>query len=227
MVKKIAVVLSGCGVYDGSEIQEAVLTLLEIKKRGGEYSCFAPDKEQMHVINHITGEEMPGPRNVLIEAARIARGEIKPLAELTPSEFDGVVFPGGFGAAKNLSTWGVSGPAGEIDPQVKRVIQETVNAEIPLGLICMSPVLVAKAFEDSDTSVKITVGTDQEKSPYNIREISDGINSLGQQAKMCSACDITVDENYKVVTTPAYMMDNDITGIAEGIGKAVAKILGH
>ena len=121
-MKTVAIVLSGCGVYDGSEIHESVISMLELKRNGANYSCFAPDKDQMHVVDHTKGEPSGETRNVLVESARIARGIIEPLSELVVSKFDAIVFPGGFGAAKNLSTWGVDGPGGEIDPDVKRVI---------------------------------------------------------------------------------------------------------
>jgi len=224
-MKKAAVVLSGCGFYDGSEIHEAVFTLLEIRKNGADYVCFAPDKEQLHVVNHITGEDMEGPRNVLIESARIARGEIKPLSELKPADFDALIFPGGFGAAKNLSTWGLKGPDGEIDGDVKRVINEALSCGVPTALICMAPVLTAKALEGTGTSAKLTVGTTEESSPYDIAAINAGMESIGASTRLCSVKDFVADEKNKIVTTPAYMMDAKIEDVAEGIGKAVKKVL--
>ncbi len=224
-MKKVAVVLSGCGVYDGSEIQEAVIVLLEIKKHGADYACFAPDKDQLHVINHVTGDEMEGPRNVLVESARIARGAIQPLSALKVAEFDAIVFPGGFGAAKNLSTWGVKGPQGEIDDEVKRVINEALEQGVPTALICMSPVLVAKALEGSGQAAKLTVGTTEAKSPYDIAGIHEGMASIGAAPAPCPVSEFVLDEDKKVITTPAYMMDASITEVAEGIGKAVQRLL--
>lgn len=224
-MKTVAVVLSGCGVYDGSEIHESVLTLLEIEKNGAQYACFAPDKNQLHVINHRTGEQMDGPRNVLVEAARIARGAIKPLSELQPREFDGIVFPGGFGAAKNLSTWALNGPEGEIDGEVKRVINEAIDGGVPLALICMSPVLAAKALEGSGKSAKLTVGTTEAKSPYEIADIHQGMASIGAIPSLCPVSEFVVDEEKKIITTPAYMMDVGIAEAARGIAKAIKKLL--
>ena len=224
-MKKIAVVLSGCGVYDGSEIHESVITLLEIKKNGAGYACFAPDKEQLHVVNHLTGEEMEGPRNVLVESARIARGDIKPLRGLNAADFDGIIFPGGFGAAKNLSTWGVKGPEGEIDGDVKRVINDAVKGGVPVALVCMSPVLAAKALEGSGNSAKITVGTTKDKSPYDIGGINSGMKSLGADPQLCPVSDFVVDEKNKIITTPAYMMEAGIDAVAEGIARTVKKLL--
>lgn len=224
-MKKIAVILSGCGVYDGSEIHEAVITLLEIRKNGADYACFAPDKDQLHVINHISGEEMEGPRNVLVESARIARGDIAALSECNASDFDGIIFPGGFGAAKNLSRWGVEGPEGEIEGDTKRIINEAVKGAVPLALICMAPVLVAKALEGSRISAKITVGTTEENSPYDIAAINSGMQSIGADPQLCPVSEFIVDEKNKIITTPAYMMDARIEDVAEGIANTVKQLL--
>ncbi|HQB78074.1 MAG TPA: isoprenoid biosynthesis glyoxalase ElbB, partial [Tenuifilaceae bacterium] len=133
--KRFAVVLSGCGVYDGAEIHEATMALYAIARNGGVYQVFAPDMEQHHVINHLTGEEMPEKRNVLVESARIARGNAKPLSELRTEEFDALIFPGGFGAAKNLSTWAFDGPLAKINPDVERVIADMHKAKKPIGAL--------------------------------------------------------------------------------------------
>jgi enhancing lycopene biosynthesis protein 2 len=224
-MKKIAVILSGCGVYDGSEIHEAVLTLLEIKKQGADYFCFAPDKDQLHVINHTNGEEMSESRNILVESARIARGEIKPLSQLNVSDFDGLMLPGGFGAAKNLTTWALSGPKGDIDPEVKRVLSESVTSATPVALICMSPVIMAKALEGTDVSALLTVGNTEDPSLYEIGAISGGMESLGARARMCGLTETIVDREHKIVTSPAYMMDVDISQVAEGIANTVKELL--
>lgn len=224
-MKKIAVILSGCGVFDGTEIHEAVLTLLEIKRQGADYFCFAPDKDQMHVINHTNGEEMSESRNILVESARIARGEIRPLSELEVADFDGIMLPGGFGAAKNLTSWALKGPEGEIDPEVKRVLREAVASLTPVALICMSPVIMAKALEGSGQSVQLTVGNTEDSSPYEIAAISQGMESLGAKATMCPLTEVVVDEEHKIVTSPAYMMDIDISQLAEGVANTVKQLL--
>jgi enhancing lycopene biosynthesis protein 2 len=143
-MKKIAVVLAGNGVYDGAEIHEATLTLLAIARNGAQYQCFAPDVEQAHVVNHLTGEEMPEKRNVLVEAARIARGNIKPLSEYNAKDFDAIVFPGGFGAAKNLCTFAFDGVDCKVNPDVEKAVRSTVAEEKPVGALCISPVLITK-----------------------------------------------------------------------------------
>lgn len=223
--KKVAVLLSGCGVYDGSEIQEAVLTLLSLDKAGVEYFCIAPDKEQYHVVNHITGEEMPEKRNILIESARIARGNIRPLSQVTAADFDGLAIPGGFGAAKNLTQWAFKGPDGEIDPEVKRIINETVLANKPIAAFCMGPTVVAKALQGTGIHAHLTVGTTAEKSPYDIAAISGGVNATGAVAEMVPVEQIVTDTTNKIVTAPCYMMEASIAEINIGIEKAIQQLV--
>ncbi|TFH22716.1 MAG: isoprenoid biosynthesis glyoxalase ElbB, partial [Bacteroidia bacterium] len=143
-MKKFAVVLSGCGVFDGAEIHEATLSLLAIAKKGCAYEIFAPDIQQYHVVNHITGDEMEETRNVLVESARIARGKIRDLKQFNPSSFDGLLFPGGFGAAKNLSTWAFEGADASILPEVEVAIRGMVDLKKPVGALCISPVILAR-----------------------------------------------------------------------------------
>ena len=212
-MKKIAVVLAGNGVFDGAEIHEATLTLLAIAKQGAAYQCFAPDVKQAHVINHITGEEMPESRNVLVEAARIARGDIKSLAEYNPAEYDALVFPGGFGAAKNLCTFAFDGVECTVNPDVEKAIRETVVAEKPVGALCISPVLIAKVLGD----VEVTIGQDE--------GTAGAVETLGGTHVKTSHGEIVVDNKYKVVTTPCYMLDATIAQIEEGASNVIRKIL--
>ena len=155
--KKIAVVLSGCGVFDGAEIHEATLTMLAINKLGGEYQCFAPDVDQAHVVNHITGEEMNEKRNVLVESARIARGAISPLSDFVAADFEGLLLPGGFGAAKNLSNWAFKGPEATINQEVSDAINCMHGMKKPIGALCISPVIIAKVLGE----VELTIGQDE------------------------------------------------------------------
>lgn len=215
---RVAVVLSGCGVYDGSEIHEAVLTLLYLDKAGAEIRCFAPDKPQMHVVNHLTGQPVEGEtRNVLVESARIARGEIQPLSELKMDVFDAVVFPGGFGAAKNLCTFASDGDRCEIDPDVCRVIQDTVNKGKVVGAICISPALVARALKDTEANPIVTIGTDA--------ATAGAIRAMGAENEPHSVSEIAVDVKNKIVTTPAYMLGPTIASISTGIEKLVGKVM--
>jgi len=212
-MKNIAVVLSGCGVYDGAEIHESTLTLLAIAQQGAAYQCFAPDIPQAHVVNHLTGEEMNESRNVLIESARIARGNIKPLAAYKPADYDAIVFPGGFGAAKNLCTFAFDGPDCSVNPDVEKAIRDTVVAEKPVGALCISPALIAKVLGD----VQLTIGQDQ--------GTADAVETLGATHVKTTHGEIVVDEKYKVITTPCYMLDATINQIADGANNVVAKIL--
>lgn len=212
-MKNIAVVLSGSGVYDGAEIHESTLTMLAIAQQGAAYQCFAPDIPQAHVINHLTGEEMNETRNVLVESARIARGNIKPLSEYKAADYDAIVFPGGFGAAKNLCSFAFDGPDCKVDPDVEKAIRDTVVAEKPVGALCISPAVVAKVLGD----VQLTIGQDQ--------GTADALETLGANHVKTTHGELVVDEKYKVVTTPCYMLDATIGQIADGANNIVAKIL--
>lgn len=212
-MKNIAVVLAGNGVYDGAEIHEATLTLLAIAQQGAAYQCFAPDVEQAHVVNHITGEVMPEKRNVMIEAARIARGNIKALSEYKAADYDAIVFPGGFGAAKNLCTFAFDGPDCKVNADVEKAIKDTVAAKKPVGSLCISPAILAKVLGD----VKVTIGQD--------KGTAEAIESLGATHVITNHGEIVVDEKYKVITTPCYMLDANISQIADGATNVIAKIL--
>lgn len=212
-MKKIAVVLSGSGVYDGSEIHEATLTLLAIARNGAMYQCFAPDVEQAHVINHLTGEEMPGSRNVLVEAARIARGNIKPLSEYKAADYNAIVFPGGFGAAKNLCSFAFDGANCTVLPDVEAAVNDTVKAGKPVGALCIAPVIIAKLLGDTN----VTIGQDQ--------ETINAIRQMGSSHQTTTHGQVVVDQKYKVITTPCYMLDATIVQIAEGAENVVKKIL--
>ena len=212
-MKNIAVVLAGNGVYDGAEIHEATLTLLAIAQQGAAYQCFAPDVDQAHVVNHISGEEMPETRNVMVEAARIARGNIKALSEYKATDYDAIIFPGGFGAAKNLCTFAFDGPDCKVNPDVEKAIRATVEAEKPVGALCISPAIIAKVLGD----VKLTIGQD--------KGTADALEALGAKHVATTHGEIVVDEKYKVITTPCYMLDATITQIADGASNVVAKML--
>jgi enhancing lycopene biosynthesis protein 2 len=223
-MKKIAVLLHGNGVYDGTEIHEAVFTLLAIAENGGEAVCFAPNINQHHVINHTTGEEMDEKRNILVESARIARGSIIDIKELKFNEMHGLVMPGGFGTAKNLTKWAFSGPEGQINEDVKNVIIEFVSSKKPIVGLCMSPTTIAKALEDEEYSAKLTVGTTNQNSPYEIDAISEGMKTLGHISEMKSINEISFDESMNIITAPCYMMEASIIEVRNNIKQAVDKM---
>ncbi|WP_291723818.1 isoprenoid biosynthesis glyoxalase ElbB [Bernardetia sp.] len=222
---KIGVLLSGSGVYDGAEIQESVLVLLALSQAGVEYFCIAPNIEQHHVINHLNGEEMNEKRNVLTEAARIARGNIKDLAEITANDMDGLVMPGGFGVAKNFTKWAFEGANGEINADVKRLVNEMVKQHKPIAAVCMSPTTVAKALEGTGIEANLTVGTTQEASPYQIADINGEMEKVGAKPEMCSVTEVISDDANNIVSSPCYMMEASISEVNEGIQKTIAKLV--
>lgn len=212
--KKFALVLSGSGVFDGAEVHETSHSMYAIAKYGCEYQCFAPDIPQHHVINHLTGDEMDETRNVLIESARIARGDIKPLSEFKAEDYDVLFLPGGFGAAKNLSSFAFKGADCEVNPEVERAIKDTVAAKKPIGALCIAPAVVAKVLGDN---LKVTIGQD--------KDAAEAIEKAGGKHTNTTHAEVVVDERYKVFTTPCYMLDANILQIAEGTDNVVKAIL--
>ena len=211
--KKIAVILSGNGVYDGAEIHEAVMSLYAIDLNNCSYQIFAPDIMQHHVVNHITGDEMPESRNVLIESARIARGNIKKLSEYKVADFDGLLFPGGFGVAKNLSSFAFDGPDCKVNTDTENAIKTTHQAGKPIGALCISPVVIAKVLQD----VEVTIGQDP--------GTSEAIEKMGASALKTRPREIVIDQKNKIVTNPCYMLDSSIVDIAEGAKNTVKAML--
>jgi enhancing lycopene biosynthesis protein 2 len=218
---KIGLLLSGCGVYDGAEIQEAVLSLLAIEEAGHEAICISIDKDQHHVVNHLNGEEMTESRNMLIESARIARGNIKEISTISPADIDALIIPGGFGSAKNFTTWAFTGPDGTILPEVKLLLVNLYNVGKPIIALCVSPVVLAKAFEDSNVKLNLTIGSDKENSPYDISSFSKGLEKTGAHPEMKSVKEILIDKENKIITAPCYMMDATIVEIRNNIKQAV------
>jgi len=211
--KKFAVVLSGSGVYDGAEIHEATLTMLAIERQGATYQCFAPDINQHHVINHITGDEMNETRNVLIESARIARGNIKPLSEFSGNQFDALIFPGGFGAAKNLSTVAFDGANAKVNHEVEKAVLQMVDLKKPIGALCIAPAFIAKILVD----VNVTIGSD--------KGTAEAIEAMGATHVNTNHGDVVVDEEKLIFTTPCYMLDATITDIDDGANNVVKAML--
>ncbi|MBJ6726715.1 isoprenoid biosynthesis glyoxalase ElbB [Geomesophilobacter sediminis] len=214
-MKKIGVVLSGCGVKDGSEIHEAVVTLLSIARNGAKAVCMAPDVE-LAEVNHLTGQETGAKRNVLVESARIARGDISNISAISAKDIDALVLPGGFGAAKNLCDFAVNGPNGKVVPEVQRLVREMAQASKPICAICIAPAVLALAL-GKELAPEITIGTDQ--------GTAQAINATGSKHVECAVSDFVIDKKHKVVTTPAYMLAENIAEAAEGIEKAIKATL--
>ncbi len=211
--KKIAVVLAGSGVYDGSEIHEATLSLYAISKNGGESQIFAPNIDQHHVVNHITGEEMDETRNVLVESARIARGDIKDLAEFKANDFDAILFPGGFGVAKNLCSLAFDGADCKVNLGVEKVIKEMHEAKKPIAALCIAPALIAKVI----TGAEVTIGDDE--------GTVGAIEAMGSHHKQAGHGEVVIDMKNKIVTTPCYMLDATIAQIGEGAENVVKALM--
>ena len=214
-MEKIGIVLSGCGVMDGSEIHESVLTLLAVAENGGQAICMAPDVEQAHVVNHLTNKEMKEKRNVLVESARIARGNIRDVKNVQVGDVDALIFPGGYGAAKNLCSFAFDGPECKVNPEVERLLREVRQEGKPIGAICISPVLMAKIFQGD--SLQLTIGTD--------KETANAIQTLGQKHMDCGVRETCVDHANRVVTTPAYMLAKNLPEAYAGIKKLVTEVL--
>ncbi|MCM8542288.1 MAG: isoprenoid biosynthesis glyoxalase ElbB [Lentisphaeraceae bacterium] len=215
MAAKIGVLLSGCGVFDGSEIYESVITLLELDKSGAEVTCMAPDIDQLKVVNHLSSSDSQETRNVLVESARVARGEISNVNEVDVDSLDALILPGGFGAALNNCNFAVAGPDGEVNAGVASVVQKFFDAKKPIGAMCIAPTLLALVLKGK--GIKLTIGSDE--------GVAAGINATGNIHVNSSTADIVVDEYHKVVTTPAYMTAGSISEAAIGIEKLVKKIL--
>jgi enhancing lycopene biosynthesis protein 2 len=211
--RKIAVILSGCGVYDGAEIHESVFTLWAIEKAGAKASIFAPDVDQHHVVNHITGQPTGETRNVLTEAARIARGKIFPLSELKVTDFDALVFPGGFGVAKNLCSFAFEGPNCTVLPEIEQLIRTFHQQNKPIGALCISPALITKVLG----KVEVTIGNDS--------GTAKAIEVMGGTHKTSTHGEVVIDKANKLVTTPCYMLDATIAQIASGADNLIEALI--
>lgn len=214
--KRVGVVLSGCGYLDGAEIQEACCTLLSLDRRGAKLVAMAPDVEQLHVVDHVKAAPSEGQRRrVLDEAARIVRGNIVELSRVSAADLDALIFPGGYGVAKNLCSFAVDGRNMRVLPAVERLARDVRQAGKPSGYICIAPVVAARLF--GSEGVKVTIGDD--------RETATAIESWGARHVDCRVEDIAVDERLKIVSTPAYMLGPWIGPVATGIDKLVSAVL--
>jgi len=214
--KKIGVLLAGCGVKDGSEIHEATLTLYFLDKYGAEAVCMAPDKDLVDVVNHITEKPMAEKRNAMVEAARIARGNIRDVKAVKAEDLDGIIIPGGFGAAKNLCTFAKDGPDCVADEDVAKLLRALHRSKKPIGALCIAPALLACLF-GKEFSVELTIGTDPNTAA--------ALEKMGAVHRKANVDEIVVDEKNKMVTTPCYMLAQSIKEVGQGVEKLVAKIM--
>jgi enhancing lycopene biosynthesis protein 2 len=216
MSKRVALILAGCGHLDGSEIRETISSLLALDQAGAQVTIFAPNQKQKDVMNHYDQTSQEQERNIFEEASRLARGDIHELKELTVDNFDALMIPGGFGVAKNLCTFAFEGSNSQVLPAIESIIQEFHQHRKPIGAVCIAPALIAKALEGRGISV--TIG----KHPETAKEIE----KTGASHHSCEVSEIHVDENNKIVTSPAYMYDNaDLKDVFKGISSCVQKML--
>lgn len=215
---KVGVCLSGCGFLDGAEIFESVATLYHLERAGADILAMAPDIDQAHVVNHLTGEAVEGAtRNVLEEAARIVRGDIRDIAEVTAEDMDALIFPGGFGVAKNLSTFAFDGPACQVNDEVYRLVREVIAANKPLGVICIAPAMLAKVLESTGVNTRLTIGNDP--------QTAQAIEEMGTTHVACGVTKHITDRENKIVSTPAYMLATKIGETWVGIEGLVNEVL--
>ena len=214
---KVGVLLSGCGFLDGAEIHEAAFTLLELDRRGANYVCCAPDVEVRQVVDHTTRKPTTEKRNVLKEAARIARTEITDVAKVRAADLDALIIPGGFGAAKNLCGFADEGPECGVNPKVEKLIGDMLDARKPIGAICIAPALLARVAGKRGVKAKLTIGDDE--------GTADALRAMGCEHENCAVDECVVDKKHKIVSTPAYMLGPGPAAVYAGIAKLVEKVL--
>lgn len=214
---RVGVCLSGCGVQDGSEIHEAVLTLLALDQAGAQIVCCAPNTEQAQVVDHLAGTPGDERRNVLRESARIARGKITDLADLSANDLDALILPGGFGAATNLCTFATQGATCTVDPEVERLIRQMLEARKPIGAICIAPALLARVVAATGRRAVVTIGTDPATAA--------AIEQMGAEHRPCTVDSIVVDRDHRLVTTPAYMLAQGPAEVFAGVKALVDQVL--
>ena len=215
MKKNIAVILSGCGVYDGAEITEAVSTLIALSKAGANYQCFSLDQNKTHIIDHTKGEVADDSRNILVESARIARGNVKEISTLSAKDYDGIIFPGGFGVAKNFCDFATAGENMVVDENIKNFLVSFKQTNRPIGALCIAPVLLARIF--GELNPEVTVGDNG--------DIEKVLASWGANPQKCSVDDCVIDRHNKFVSSPAYMLGQSIIDISAGVEKLVKETL--
>jgi enhancing lycopene biosynthesis protein 2 len=222
---KVGILLSGCGVYDGSEIQETVAAMIALEEKGIEYVGISIDKNQHHVVNHLDGSEMNETRNMMIESARIMRGNVVNIQTISPADIDGLVIPGGFGNAKNLSNWAFQGSDSELIPEVKLLLVNLINIGKPIVALCVSPILLSLALKDSRFSPTLSLGTSKEKSPYDISAFHKEIEKNGGKSTEKGINEISIDLENKIICAPCYMQDASLLEIKNNATMAIEKLI--
>lgn len=216
-MKQVGVILAGCGFLDGAEIYESVLTLYNLDRQGIPYQCLAPDIQQMHVVNHATGEPTNEKRSVFIEAARVARGSIQKLDNSWIDQLDAFIFPGGFGAAKNYCDYAVKGDNCSMNPIVESFMNKCVASGKPVGVICIAPLVLARALKDKNIHPTLTIG--------DSKGAAASVEKFGSKHQVCPVTEIVTDYDHRIVSTPAYMYNTHIADVAKGIEKLVQQVI--
>ena len=218
------VLLSGCGVYDGSEIHESVFALLCLSQNNLNYVCAAPDINHLHILNHQTGKEINQKRNVLVESSRVSRGGVLNVDDLNLNDVSSLVIPGGFGVAKNLSSWAFDSEKCDVLSSIKRLILHCVENKKPIVSLCISPTIIAKCLQGSSYSARLTVGSPKEASEYDIESINKSIRSLGSKTQNTGISGVCFDDKLKIISAPCYMQDAKIHEVYKNIGLAIKKL---
>ena len=221
---KALVLLSGCGVFDGSEIHESVSTLICLRKNSIDYECTSLNMDMHHVLNHTNGKEINEKRNVLIESSRISRGKITDLSTIKYEKFDCLVIPGGFGVAKNLSSWAFKETDCTVQPYVKKLILNFFVLKKPILSLCVSPTIVAKSLINKAKDLKLTIGSTQHASEYSISEFQTALRQMDVNTINCSIKEVCVDKKNRVVSAPCYMMEANIDEVFENISLAIIEL---
>ena len=221
---KALVLLSGCGVFDGSEIHESVSTLICLSKNKIAYDCSSIDKNQLHVINHRSGIQTKQIRNILDESSRITRGKIKKLSEINTSVYSCLIIPGGFGVAKNLSSWALDEVECNVDSHVESTILHFYNQRKPIVSLCISPMILAKVLKNKASKLKLTIGSKTESSEYDIISLQMKLVQMSVDVKNCSTSQICIDEVNKIISAPCYMLNASVSEVYDNICMSIKEL---
>ena len=213
-MKKVAVILAGCGTRDGSEINETVTLLLALDQHNIEYQAFAPDENQYEVDNHVTGQCTMEKRNMMVEAARIVRGNILPITKFNANDYDALLFPGGTGTAKNIFTYAIDGIDFKVNKEVEKAIKDIHAQGKPIGAMCIAPLMVAKVLGN----VNVTMGSG------NCRQAKE-LPMIGCKHTETTHGGVAIDKENKVYSTPCFMLDATLKDVYQGAWNLVEAMI--
>lgn len=221
-MKRVAMILSGCGVNDGSEMTEAAGLIIALSQAGYAIRFYAPDRAQHDVIDHAAARPMQDTRNILVESARIARGQIEPLSALSTAHADAVVLPGGFGVAKNLSNFAARGQDARLAPDVAEALAPFLAAGKPLVALCAAPLVLGLLARDAGIEgARLTFGHEAEGT-----ELIQAIEAWGQKHVEMPVDEACIDSRHHLVSVPAYMYGAATPAEVFGACQAAVSALG-